>query len=284
MKLHTTATLAAIWFGCCAFQNVVVLAEERVRTPDESDRGIRLLLAKIDTTIALYNPAPLNELTQYLTQADSLAATASPEGRRMLSGFPAALRQHGTEAQTKGEDVKSINFTVFADYAEQVIEKTLKQPEARPAAVKEPPPPIKEASPPPPPIKEASVPSPVPIQTAIATSPRPPTPPPPDPRPPPPSAEQVLVERGDEMLRIGQVSAARMLYQRAAESGLALAALKLGDTYDGEFLERRKLLGIKPEPELAAKWYRKAQDMGDLRARDRLQVLQKDNKLANLRD
>jgi TPR repeat protein len=75
-----------------------------------------------------------------------------------------------------------------------------------------------------------------------------------------------------------------MFFERAAASGLAIAALKLGDTYDADFLQSRKLLGIQPEPAMAAKWYRKAQEMGEVRAHERLRVLQQQHKLANLED
>jgi TPR repeat protein len=86
-----------------------------------------------------------------------------------------------------------------------------------------------------------------------------------------PSPEnRALMDRGDRMLAIGNVIAARSFYERAMDLGIGEAALKLGDTYDAEFLDRHKLRGIKPDSALAEQWYRKAQEMGVPQAKERL--------------
>jgi TPR repeat protein len=67
-----------------------------------------------------------------------------------------------------------------------------------------------------------------------------------------------LMARGQEFLALGDISAARLFYERAAESGSARAMTALGTTYDPDFLARIKAVGIRPDPALAAEWYRKA--------------------------
>ena len=71
-----------------------------------------------------------------------------------------------------------------------------------------------------------------------------------------------LVRRGDTMLAIGDISAARLLYQRAASTS-GQAATAAGKTYDPAFLAQIGARGIRPDPAAAAEWYRKALALGD---------------------
>jgi outer membrane biosynthesis protein TonB len=94
------------------------------------------------------------------------------------------------------------------------------------------------------------------------------------------STERTLLERGDAMLRLGDVSAARMLFVRAAELGIGIAALKVADTYDPAFLAEHNLRGIKADPVEAETWYRKAQAMGEPQAEEHLKSLERRRLLA----
>lgn len=76
--------------------------------------------------------------------------------------------------------------------------------------------------------------------------------------------------RGDALLREGNVSAARLFYERAAAQGWAPAALALGSTYDAAELARMGVLGVAPDPAKARAWYEKARDLGALEASARL--------------
>ncbi|HUN41190.1 MAG TPA: hypothetical protein VMU81_12950 [Acetobacteraceae bacterium] len=89
---------------------------------------------------------------------------------------------------------------------------------------------------------------------------------------PPLSAAMVdaLFKQGKAMLEIGDVSAARRLLARAAESGSGEAALALGDTYNAAFLREHGVVGLQANQELAKAWYRKAIGFGESRARARL--------------
>jgi type II secretory pathway predicted ATPase ExeA len=101
--------------------------------------------------------------------------------------------------------------------------------------------------------------------------------PPVQPRPPPakpaeilpPELMAALMKRGDESLGLGDIAAARMLYQRAAEAGNAAAATALGKTYDPNFV----VPGGPSDPARAADWYKKAITLGDRRAVDLLRHL-----------
>jgi len=75
-----------------------------------------------------------------------------------------------------------------------------------------------------------------------------------------------LMERGAAMMALGDVSAARLLYQRAAEAGNGQAAIELGRTYDPQYLAKTNLVGIKPDPTLASNWYQRALALGDTKA------------------
>jgi TPR repeat protein len=84
----------------------------------------------------------------------------------------------------------------------------------------------------------------------------------------------VLMKRGGEMLAIGDISAARLLYERAAAGGDARAATAAGKTYDPLFLRETAARGVQPQPERAADWYRRALEAGDAEAGARLTALQ----------
>jgi alginate production protein len=73
----------------------------------------------------------------------------------------------------------------------------------------------------------------------------------------------MLVERGDAFFANGDVSAARLLYLRAAAAGDPKAALAAGRSYDPNVLARLGTRGgITADPEAAAAWYRKAASGG----------------------
>ncbi len=78
-----------------------------------------------------------------------------------------------------------------------------------------------------------------------------------------------LLTRGDAMLALGDISAARLLYERAASLGSARAATSLGKTYDPDFLATIRASGIIPNRDTAAAWYRKAAALGDADGADR---------------
>lgn len=76
-----------------------------------------------------------------------------------------------------------------------------------------------------------------------------------------PATLALLVQRGHQLIAVGDVSGARLLYGRAAASGSAIAALSMGRTFDPVFLQQ---IGarIAPSAAVAADWYQRAAALG----------------------
>lgn len=74
---------------------------------------------------------------------------------------------------------------------------------------------------------------------------------------------EALVARGDALLALRDVAAARLVYTRAAAAGSARAAAALGMTYDPRFLAQIDLPGVTSDRAAAAVWYRRAVALGD---------------------
>ncbi len=81
---------------------------------------------------------------------------------------------------------------------------------------------------------------------------------------------QRLMKKGDAQLEEGNVSAARLLYERAAEAGLAQAAMALAATFDAAELARLKLRGVEADAKEARRWYERARQLGAVGADERL--------------
>jgi hypothetical protein len=82
-----------------------------------------------------------------------------------------------------------------------------------------------------------------------------------------------LVRKGDEHLSEGNIAAARLLYERAAEAGLAEGAMALAGTYDAAELARLNVRGIAPSAKEARRWYERARELGAAGAAAQLQRL-----------
>jgi hypothetical protein len=82
-----------------------------------------------------------------------------------------------------------------------------------------------------------------------------------------------LLKRGQLALQNGDLSAARLLLNRAAEAGDAQAAMALGATYDPRVLRELRTLGASADIDKARSWYQKAAEMGASEANQRLQLL-----------
>ena len=75
-----------------------------------------------------------------------------------------------------------------------------------------------------------------------------------------------LVARGEAYLANGNIMGARDFFERAADAGLAAAALRLAATYDPAVLAGLKVQGVAPDVALARKWYEHARDLGSSEA------------------
>ncbi len=293
------------------------LAEEQHAplTPAETDTEIASLLSRIEAALAQDHEVSAYPLIEMSFAAKSLQSSASTEGRRLINDFPARLQKHAEQESDGGNTMRRINLITFAEsftsffkpYAsESARSSSVRQDaitpdppntstagmlETTPAAVVAPtslPRPDSPKAPAAnlgtaaapaaapttaPSLDQSNAPAPVKLETPKPDSPKP---------PPgmPASVQRTLVDRGNAMLSLGDVSAARMLFTRAAESGIGIAAFKLANTYDPVFLRENNLLGIKPDPAAAEAWYRKAAAMGEVEAEQRLKSL-KGHSLSN---
>ena len=71
-----------------------------------------------------------------------------------------------------------------------------------------------------------------------------------------------LLARGDAFLLIGDLTSARLFYERAADAGDRQAAMRMGATFDPAFLGRAGLRGARGDPAKANSWYNHALDLG----------------------
>jgi hypothetical protein len=97
------------------------------------------------------------------------------------------------------------------------------------------------------------------------------------------SADEIraLLVRGDSLIAKGDVASARLFYERAAEAGDGQAALRLGESYDPAFLARARLSGVRGDALAAARWYRRAHELGTTEAETLLRTMEpgKDQRL-----
>nr|WP_244550261.1 hypothetical protein [Bradyrhizobium sp. cf659] len=115
---------------------------------------------------------------------------------------------------------------------------------------------------------QAQAPAPVPTQVAAAP-----------PAPPPPAksldADTLagLMTRARSLLTIGDIAAARLLLERAANAQDATAAFLLAQTYDPAVLGTKDTRSITADAVAARDWYQRAASLGSTEARKRLTQL-----------
>jgi hypothetical protein len=82
-------------------------------------------------------------------------------------------------------------------------------------------------------------------------------------KPPAAPGTDDLVARGTELLATGDIAAARLFFERAAEAGDGHAALLVGITLDPAFLAQVGVRGMRGDAAAAATWYRRARELGE---------------------
>ncbi len=70
-----------------------------------------------------------------------------------------------------------------------------------------------------------------------------------------------LLARGDGYLGMGDVTSARLFYERAADAGSGQGAMRLGATFDPNFLSRAGLVGTRSDPARADMWYQRGRGL-----------------------
>ena len=83
----------------------------------------------------------------------------------------------------------------------------------------------------------------------------------------------LLVRRGEIFINSGDVAAARLMLQRAAEAGDVHAALALASTFDPNTIQKLGIQGLAADEAMARLWYERAAQFGSPEAPQRLQQL-----------
>ena len=76
----------------------------------------------------------------------------------------------------------------------------------------------------------------------------------------------VLMEKGQVLIRSGDIASAQLLFQRLANAGIADAALALAATYDPQYLAQHNLIGVAGDETKARSWYQRASELGSVEA------------------
>lgn len=77
-----------------------------------------------------------------------------------------------------------------------------------------------------------------------------------------PAEIKALLTRGTGLLSEGDVAGARLLLEYAAERGSKDAMVKLAQSYDPQHLSKLSVRGVKPDTDIAARWYHRAARAG----------------------
>ena len=89
----------------------------------------------------------------------------------------------------------------------------------------------------------------------------------------PAAAKNPLLAKGDQMMGLGDIASARLLYKRALKAGDPRAATAMGKSYDPVVFEQLKVHGVIPDAKLALEWYERGESGGDSEASTYRQAL-----------
>ena len=88
------------------------------------------------------------------------------------------------------------------------------------------------------------------------------------------SEETEMLKKGGQLLQMGDVAKARLIYEDLAADGSARGAYALAQTFDPNFLKNVYIMGgLRPDVDKARYWYQKAMRLGNADAAVRLGAL-----------
>lgn len=82
-----------------------------------------------------------------------------------------------------------------------------------------------------------------------------------------------LLKRGQQLLEDTNIAEARLLFEKAADLGLADGAIALAATFDEAELAKSGVRGVRADAKEARRWYERAAQLGAREAQQRLQRL-----------
>ncbi len=74
---------------------------------------------------------------------------------------------------------------------------------------------------------------------------------------------ELLLAKGKKLQKLGDIAAARLFFELAAEFGSPVAAKLMGETFDPIELKKAGIVGLKGDPIEAVEWYQKAISAGE---------------------
>jgi Sel1 repeat-containing protein len=214
------------------------------------------------------------------------AQDLTPGTARALEDFVSLSESRAETERQAGREMVAFDLRAFADMAQELLQRSSMhaaaqemhaaaqdtQPAAAAATASITTAPLADNVPAPR-IEPAAAPVKVPTgDTMFALA----TPKPPAPLRAPPMQDQTaaqLTSRGDAMLAIKDISAARKLYEQAANLGNAAAAKGLARTYDPDYIRKLGVIGMRPDVTMAVSWYDRAAALGDRESAQRMQQL-----------
>lgn len=239
----------------------------------------------------------------------SVVAPTSPGVRKALADFEAHMRERGDDEFKNGNMAASSDLILFAHLATGLLGQSPSVP-GSPAAS---PQPVQDGNPAPKSADSSTAPPSVravlPDSNQASVAPAAPATPQPGinaarnpeanvTEPPRPAAVPTLgpspatgslamarettkdqqtatlyARRGDEMLALKDISAARKYYEYSANAGNAHAASALARTYDPASSTQLGVVGLQPDLAKAAAWYQRAAELGDTDSATRLRAL-----------
>ncbi len=229
--------------------------------------GLVSLIVSLSVVVLLLNDAPIRPFVKGAEPPLAPGQAAPVQGKpAIVSAETPAAAPPQTQTQTPpiaAADASSVGAVASTAAKQEIIVAAPTEP---PTAA-EPPPPATAEQPSAPAI--ASVP---PLPSDAATT---------QPAAQTDTAQAALVEldasqflrRGLTMLSRGNVNAAQLLLERAADLGNGEAAFALASTYDGAAGAPRQGADVRPNAELALRWYARASELGVDAAGKRLQNL-----------
>jgi hypothetical protein len=251
------------------------LPAKREVAPDQDSAA--LLLKIVHQIVAGRTVSPLEDNALVTWEGVRKRAQAmTPGTARSLQDFVSLSERRAEAERQAGHEMVAFDLRAFADMAQELLQRSAIQTAtqaAQPAG-----PPVTAAplanSGQPPRIEPAAAPVKVPSVDNVFALATPKTPPPPLRAPPvQDQTAALLTSRGDAMLAIKDISAARKLYEQAANLGNAAAAKGLARTYDPDFVGKLGIIGMRPDVTMAASWYDRADALGDRESAQRMQQL-----------
>jgi hypothetical protein len=80
-----------------------------------------------------------------------------------------------------------------------------------------------------------------------------------------------LFKRGRDLIAVGDIVGARMIFKHLADAGDAQASFMLASTFDAAVIATLKVVGVQADPAKARAWYERAAELGSSEAKQRLQ-------------